>query len=55
MLLSVFQRALLQPRVYRFAFQGEDAEDALVHAAEGFVVDESLEGFDTECEFAQGK
>ena len=35
-----------QPWIDRFAFQGEDAEDAFVDAAEGVASDESFEGLD---------
>jgi hypothetical protein len=35
-----------------FAFEGEYTEDAFMDAVEGFVVDEALEGFDAEGEFA---
>lgn len=35
-----------------FAFEGEDAEDWFVDAAEGFVADEAVEGFEAEGEFA---
>src|SRR6267142_2128729 len=44
-----------QPRIDRLAFQSEDAEDALVHAAKRFVANESLEGFDAKGEFSQGE
>src|SRR5690349_19729129 len=36
-----------------FAFEGEDAEDAFVDAAEGLVAGEAFEGFDAEGEFAE--
>ena len=43
----------LQSRIDRFAFQGQDAEDAFVDAAQGFVADEAVEGFEAERELAQ--
>ncbi len=36
----------LQPGIHGFAFKGEDAEDAFVHAAQRFVADEPLQRFD---------
>ena len=44
----------LQARVHGFAFEGEDAEDALVDAVEGVPADEALQGLDAEGELAQG-
>jgi hypothetical protein len=35
-------------------FEGQDTEDALVHAAKRFVADETLERFHAESELAQG-
>jgi hypothetical protein len=37
------------------SFEGEDAEDAFVDAAQGFIADEAFEGFDAESEFANGQ
>ena len=37
----------LQPWIDRLAFQGQNAEDAFVDAAERFVADEAFEGLDT--------
>jgi hypothetical protein len=37
----------------RVRFKGEDAEDALVHAAQRFVSDETFQCFDSEREFAK--
>ncbi len=42
----------LEPWVDRFTFESEDAEDALVNAAQGLLADEALQGFDTEGELA---
>ncbi len=33
----------LQPRVHRFALQGQDSEDALVDPAQGLLADETLQ------------
>jgi hypothetical protein len=41
---------VLETRVNRFAFQGEDAEDAFVNLAQWFVADEAFEPFYTERE-----
>ena len=41
-----------EARVYGFALQGEDAEDALVDAVEGVPPDEALQGLDAEGELA---
>src|SRR5882724_5111054 len=46
---------ILQPRIHRLALEGQDAEHALVHAAERLLPDESLEPLDAEGEFAQGQ
>ena len=45
----------LQARVYGFAFEGEDAEDALVDAVERVPADEAFEGLDAEGKLAQGE
>ena len=45
---------LLEPRIDRFAFEGEDAEDALVDFAERASVGEMVEGLEAEGEFAFG-
>jgi hypothetical protein len=38
-----------------FGFEGEDAEDTFVDAAEGFLAHEAFEGFHAEGEFAHGE
>jgi hypothetical protein len=43
----------LEPRIDRLAFEGKHAEDALVHTAQGFTLDESLKRFDAEREFSK--
>src|SRR4051812_19569771 len=48
-------RSGLQPRVDRLALEGEDAEDALVDAAERLAADEPLERLDPERELAMGE
>lgn len=45
----------LQPRVDGLALEREDAEDALVDAVEGFLLDEAMQGFDAERELAEGE
>jgi len=42
----------LQSRIDRLAFQGEDAEDAFVDAAERLLADEAFKGFAAQGEFA---
>jgi hypothetical protein len=42
-----------QPRVDRFAFQSEDAENALVSLAEWFAMDEPLQPFEAQSKFTQ--
>ena len=42
-----------ETRIDGFGFQGQDAEDAFVDASEGFIADETFEGFDAQGEFAQ--
>src|SRR5580693_4228316 len=44
-----------QAWVDRFAFEGQDTEDALVDPVERFADDEPLEGFDAEGELAQSQ
>ena len=45
----------LQPRIDRLAFQGQDAEDAFVDAAQGLAADEALQGFEAQGELAAGQ
>ena len=45
----------LQAGIDRFAFQGQDPEDAFVDATQRFPVDKALQGFDAECEFSDGE
>lgn len=45
--------ATSQPRINRLRLKCEDGEHAFVHAAEGFLSRESLEGFDPKGEFAE--
>jgi hypothetical protein len=47
--------SVLQTRIDWFTFQSQNSEDALVNAGEGFMADETFEGFDPEGEFTQGK
>src|SRR5207249_9620706 len=42
-----------QPRINRFALQSQNAKDGFMHPAQRFFPNESLEGFDAECEFAK--
>ena len=42
-----------QAGVHRFAFEGQDAEDALVDATEGLAADEAFEGLDAQGELAE--
>ena len=44
------KRDWLEARVDGFGFQGEDAEDAFMDAAEGFETHEAFEGLDAQCE-----
>jgi len=43
-----------QARIYRFAFESQDAEDALVHASQWLQSDESLQRLHTERKLAGG-
>ena len=43
-----------QPRIDRFALQGQHAEHALVNSTKRLPPDEPFQGFDTEGEFSQG-
>ena len=43
----------LQSWINRFAFEGDDAEDAFVDAAERFAIDEASQRFKPEREFAE--
>jgi hypothetical protein len=45
---------ILKPWVNGLALKSKDPEHALVHAAQRFVSDETLQCFDSECEFAAG-
>ena len=42
----------LEPRIDGLAFQGEHTENALVHTAQRFIPDKTLQGFDAKREFA---
>src|SRR5207249_11678439 len=44
-----------QPRINRFALQSQNAKDGFMHPAQRFFPNESLEGFDAECEFAKSQ
>ena len=48
-------RRVSQPRINRFALQGQHAEDALMNSAQWFLADESLQSFDPQGEFPQGQ
>ena len=39
---------MLQPRINRLAFQGEDAEDALMHPPQRLSANEPLHAFDAD-------
>ena len=43
----------LESRVHWFAFQGQDAEDALVDPAKRLAADETFQGFDAEGKFTK--
>jgi hypothetical protein len=47
------KRGRLQSRVNRFAFEREDAEDALVDTAQRFVADEAFQRLDAERKLPQ--
>jgi hypothetical protein len=47
-------QTILQAWVYRFAFEGEHAEYALVHQAQRLAGHEAFEALDPKGEFAQG-
>jgi hypothetical protein len=44
-----------ETRIHRLALQGQDAEDALVDAAQGLAADEAFQPLDPEGEFPQGQ
>src|SRR5579875_4074442 len=46
---------VLQPGVDGLGFQGEDAEGALMDAAQGFTAGEALQALDAQGEFAGGE
>ena len=43
----------LKPRIDGLALKSKNSEDTLVHAAQWFVSDETLQCFDSESEFAK--
>ena len=43
----------LQARINGLAFESQDAENGFMNAAQRFLVDESLQSFDTERKFAK--
>lgn len=45
----------LEPRVYRFAFEGQHSEDGLVDTVQWLAPNEAFERFDTESELAECK
>ena len=47
--------AILEARVNRLAFESQDTEDTFMDAAKRFLPDESLQGFNTQSEFAEGQ
>src|SRR3984893_3869899 len=51
--IRIFYAWPSEARVHRLAFQGEDAEDALVDAAQRLAADEALQAFDAERELPQ--
>jgi hypothetical protein len=46
---------LSQPRIYGLAFQGEDAEDALMHAPQRLPANETLQTFDPKGELSESE
>ena len=50
-----FRRSGLQPRVHRFAFQGQNTEDAFMDSPQWFVADEAFQTFEAEGEFTEGE
>ena len=45
----------LKSRIYRFALEGQHAEDAFVDPVERFAADESLQGLHAEGELPEGE
>lgn len=48
-------QSFLEPRIYRFTFEGEHPENALVHPPQRFFADESLQAFESEGELTQSE
>src|SRR5437660_788050 len=44
---------ILEPRINGLAFESQDAENGFMNAAQRFLVDESLQSFDTKRKFAK--
>ena len=42
----------LQPGIDRFAFKGQNAEDALMHTAKRLLANEALQGFNPKSELS---
>jgi hypothetical protein len=53
--LGTVSSAFLKARIDRFALQGQDAENTLVHASERLLLNEPFEPFDAQRELSQSQ